>query len=124
MLPALSISEPNGMPRFCNICQCVKPDRTHHCSDCNLCVLKMDHHCPWINGCVGHRNYKFFFLFVSYTGLYGLWGLCSAIPLVVIAMRDHNVTWIPMDCVFSDSVCIWNDGMWIFSCTWTVYSGE
>ncbi|KAI8337193.1 DHHC palmitoyltransferase-domain-containing protein [Chlamydoabsidia padenii] len=100
ILPALSISEPNGMPRFCDICKCVKPDRTHHCSDCNVCVLKMDHHCPWINGCVGHRNYKFFFLFVSYTGLYGLWGLCSGIPLVVIAMRDHNEALDPQWIVF------------------------
>lgn len=42
-----------------------------------------------ISGCVGHRNYKFFFLFVVYTGLYAIWVLCSALPLVVNAVTKE-----------------------------------
>ncbi|KAI8341831.1 DHHC palmitoyltransferase-domain-containing protein [Chlamydoabsidia padenii] len=89
MMPALSISQADGSPRYCDLCHCLKPDRTHHCGVCNTCVLKMDHHCPWINNCVGHHNYKFFFLFVWYTGLYALWCLGSGIPLVIIAVHDQ-----------------------------------
>ncbi|KAJ3996689.1 DHHC palmitoyltransferase-domain-containing protein [Lentinula boryana] len=47
--------------RFCRICWTSKPDRTHHCSFCGRCVLKMDHHCPWLgNRCIGHRTYPAF----------------------------------------------------------------
>ena len=38
---------------ICKKCMHPKPPRTHHCSVCDKCVLKMDHHCPWINGCIG-----------------------------------------------------------------------
>uniref|UniRef100_A0A8B9LBA1 Palmitoyltransferase n=1 Tax=Astyanax mexicanus TaxID=7994 RepID=A0A8B9LBA1_ASTMX len=60
----------SGAIRFCDRCQVIKPDRCHHCSVCETCILKMDHHCPWVNNCVGFSNYKFFLLFLSYSMLY------------------------------------------------------
>ncbi|XP_065409688.1 palmitoyltransferase ZDHHC16 isoform X4 [Chrysemys picta bellii] len=48
---------------ICRKCISPKPARTHHCSICNRCVLKMDHHCPWLNNCVGHYNHRYFFSF-------------------------------------------------------------
>jgi hypothetical protein len=33
-----------GKIRYCRQCHCLKPDRSHHCSACGHCVLKMDHH--------------------------------------------------------------------------------
>lgn len=58
------------MPQVVSICKkCItpKPPRTHHCSVCNHCILKMDHHCPWLNNCVGHFNHRYFFLYMVYT---------------------------------------------------------
>jgi len=46
--------------RMCQRCLRTKPDRCHHCSQCNKCVLKMDHHCPWVANCIGFHNYKYF----------------------------------------------------------------
>jgi len=52
--------------RYCLICHIFKPERCHHCSACNRCVLNMDHHCPWLNNCIGFYNRKYFILLLSY----------------------------------------------------------
>ena len=52
--------------RYCKMCNVWKPDRTHHCSIYNRCILNMDHHCPWINNCVGFYNRKFFVQLLVY----------------------------------------------------------
>ncbi|XP_035468797.2 palmitoyltransferase ZDHHC16B isoform X2 [Scophthalmus maximus] len=54
---------------ICKKCITPKPPRTHHCSICNMFVLKMDHHCPWLNNCVGHFNHRYFFSFCLYMTL-------------------------------------------------------
>uniref|UniRef100_UPI00358E3C4B palmitoyltransferase ZDHHC20-A-like isoform X2 n=1 Tax=Myxine glutinosa TaxID=7769 RepID=UPI00358E3C4B len=60
----------SGAIRYCEKCHLLKPDRCHHCSTCEMCILKMDHHCPWVNNCVGFSNYKFFILFLAYALIY------------------------------------------------------
>ncbi|XP_028783467.1 probable protein S-acyltransferase 16 [Neltuma alba] len=64
--PIHEIKRKGGDLRYCQKCSHYKPPRAHHCRVCRRCVLRMDHHCIWINNCVGHANYKVFFIFVMY----------------------------------------------------------
>lgn len=72
-----------GSVRFCEKCKVIKPDRTHHCSVCGECVLKMDHHCPWINNCVCFTNYKFFVLFLGYALIYCIYICLTSLPYFI-----------------------------------------
>ncbi|ORX48789.1 zf-DHHC-domain-containing protein [Hesseltinella vesiculosa] len=62
----LEVKRSTHAPRFCKKCNNFKPPRTHHCSSCGVCVLKMDHHCPWVNNCVGFANYGHFIRMLVY----------------------------------------------------------
>lgn len=69
-----------GIPavRHCSKCDnAPKPLRTHHCHVCDRCILKMDHHCPWLNNCVGWRNYPYFLRFLFY-----MWSGCMFIVAI------------------------------------------
>lgn len=77
--------------RYCLMCHVFKPDRCHHCSICNRCVLNMDHHCrmrylAWINNCIGFFNRKIFMLMLFYSLLSGYTVLLSILPVVGMSL--------------------------------------
>uniref|UniRef100_A0A5S6QT24 Palmitoyltransferase n=1 Tax=Trichuris muris TaxID=70415 RepID=A0A5S6QT24_TRIMR len=63
----------------CRSCIRPKPPRSHHCSVCGRCILKMDHHCPWLDQCVGHYNHRYYYLTMVY-----MWLSCA---YVVVGTR-------------------------------------
>lgn len=81
----------DGNERICIRCEMKKPDRTHHCRQCESCILRMDHHCNWIANCVGFWNYKHFMCMLFYGDL----SLCLFVStfwetVVVILNNETN----------------------------------
>lgn len=70
--------------KICKKCNNIKPPRTHHCSVCQACVVKMDHHCPWVNNCVGHGNYRYFYGFLLWTTVATFYLSVVMIPAVFV----------------------------------------
>lgn len=89
-----------GTRRYCQHCHVMKPDRCHHCSICGVCVLKMDHHCPWFNTCVSFANYKFFVLFLFYSGIHCAYLSATTLPNFGLDVRREIGFWPDINITF------------------------
>lgn len=77
--------------RYCKRCQVYKPPRTHHCSICGTCVLRMDHHCPWIGTCVGYYNHAHFFRFLVWTAIASISFLATCVYKFIDMMEVYEL---------------------------------
>ncbi|KAI5561094.1 hypothetical protein BDE02_16G090900 [Populus trichocarpa] len=85
------IKRKGGDLRYCQKCSHFKPPRAHHCRVCKRCVLRMDHHCIWISNCVGHANYKVFFVFVVYAVIACIYSLVLLVGSLTVDPQKHEL---------------------------------
>lgn len=68
---------------WCNRCESPVQVESKHCFDCNKCVDCFDHHCPWLNTCIGSRNYHTWF--AAAWSLLLMLGMLAATTLALLA---------------------------------------
>ncbi|XP_038906305.1 probable protein S-acyltransferase 16 isoform X1 [Benincasa hispida] len=99
--PIHEIKRKGGDLRYCQKCSQYKPPRAHHCRVCKRCILRMDHHCIWINNCVGHENYKVFFVFVVYAVVACIYSLVLLLgSLTIDPLKDEQQVGGPFRTVY------------------------
>lgn len=108
-VPDIFISDANGYPYWCSVCNSIKPKRSMHIKDLDRCVPRLDHKCFWIGTSIGRDNLMLFIQFLAQFGSLFIIALVSAAVTMRTAYdRDSSslphyivifacsVFWLPM----------------------------
>ena len=116
--------------KICLTCNIAKPFRSHHCPDCDNCIIRFDHHCPWIGGCVGKRNYFYFFIFLCILNINDIFIAIFGLLHIIYIYKDvpneqkGDKNWIAicliellpslLTIIFLGCTMIFTTGLWIY----------
>ncbi|KAL4805498.1 DHHC palmitoyltransferase-domain-containing protein [Aspergillus unguis] len=78
--------------KYCKTCCIWRPPRCYHCRVCDNCIETLDHHCVWLNNCVGRRNYRYFFTFVSTSTLLALYLLGASLAHILVYRTRQDIS--------------------------------
>lgn len=78
--------------KYCKTCAIWRPPRCYHCRVCDNCVETLDHHCVWLNNCVGRRNYRYFFAFVSSCTILSLFLIGASLAHILLDMNREGIS--------------------------------
>lgn len=89
---------------LCPDCCVLKTPRSRHCNLCNGCVDRFDHHCPWVNNCIGRKNFKWFYSFLVVQILYLISVIiaCFWYLSIYCFSVDEEYKWLMRDVTYPD----------------------
>lgn len=66
----------------------IKPERSHHCSKCSSCNIKMDHHCGFLFSCVSFNNHRYFCQLILYGTISAVFCMSQFLIFFTIKFKD------------------------------------